>query len=185
MNSRDDVEKLLGIECLVFSAHKTATQTITHSLCQGGTPSLHAHKLLNIGLPDGQFNQFIKEYRASKSQKLKIISVFRDPLERLISSFFQSLSEDAYAWVPQAEGKIPWVPQVEGRIRSTEQDGDRPAISLDELQELFYRYCKAVDGWGESIAYICTELRIAIDDLRFSPAERINKTNPKTVTCIC
>ena len=101
-----DIEKLLGIECLIFSSHKTATQTITYSLNQSGTPSLHAHILENIGMVEGQFNEFIKRYRASKSRRIKIISVFRDPLERLISSFFESLSEDAYAWVPQERARF-------------------------------------------------------------------------------
>lgn len=160
-----DIEKLLGIECLIFSSHKTATQTITYSLNQSGTPSLHAHILENIGMVEGQFNEFIKRYRASKSRRIKIISVFRDPLERLISSFFESLSEDAYAWVPQDEGEM----------RSADQDGIRSVMSRDELQKLFYRYCETKDGYGESIAYICNELGMDISDLRFSMEERIGK----------
>ena len=151
-------EDWFNIEYLVFSAHKTATQTITNSLNFSGVRSRHAHVLYNMELKKGEFRFFLQYYRKRNNQKLKIISAFRDPMERLISSFFQSLEENPYAWVvPDNEDK------ASGEFN----------MAFIELQDLFYQYCKVVDGWGESVTDICNELDISIESLNFSEKDFI------------
>jgi len=74
-----------------------------------------------------------------------------------MSSFFQSLTEDPYAWVGPDNAKK--ADDIENIVRS---------MSFDELKNLFYRYCECIDGFGESIFIICEELRIELDELSFS-----------------
>jgi len=55
----------------------------------------------------GQFLPCLADYRRINARKLGIISVFRDPLDRLVSSFFQSLSEEFYAYLePDKAGDV-------------------------------------------------------------------------------
>jgi len=98
---------LLNIEFLVFSSHKTATQTIVNSLNASGVRCMHTHIGHDIGLSPGEFRFYLDEYRRVNAKRLQVISAFRDPLDRLVSSFFQSLSKDTYAWLePDKYGDV-------------------------------------------------------------------------------
>src|SRR5712692_6116826 len=143
---------LLDIEYLVFSSHKTATQTVKHSLIASGINCLHAHNVGDIGLEKNQINAYLADYRKKNYRKLKIISVFRDPLERMMSSFFQALSVDAYAWVG---------------TKLVDKDIESIVLSMTygELTNLFCRYCEIIDGAGESILILSQEIGIGVDKL--------------------
>jgi hypothetical protein len=151
-------QQWFDVEFLIFSAHKTATQTITASLNVSGIKSRHAHVLYNMALDENQFAQYLIEYHARERRNLKIISVFRDPMDRLISSFFQSLEENKHAWTDTHDEE------------RGSGDFDMP---LRQLIDLFSRYCETVDGWGESITDLCTEMQVAPETLTFSEVERI------------
>jgi len=149
---------LSEIEFLVFSSHKTATQTITKSLNASGTKARHCHTLDNIDIPEGDFRSCLDAYRRQHMRALGIISVFRDPLDRLVSSFFQSASR----WLSPSE--------------LIEQQPERSLInrlSFDALGKVFCDYCLQFNGFGESLEIICKELGIAVADLRFSPSENL------------
>jgi hypothetical protein len=163
----DITNQLLEIDCLIFSSHKTGTQTIKRSLMSSGVKCLHCHGLRNINLQANQFHEYLNYYNEVACRKLKIISIFRDPLERIMSSFFQSLTEDPYAWVGQDNAK--------------ETDGDTENIvrgmSFHDLQSLFYRYCERIDGYGESVLIICQELGIDPEKLTFSGQRLIGEND--------
>jgi len=88
---------LEGIEFLLFSSHKTSTQTLRYSLDNSNYPSILLHVLDDI-YPYNPNNQdpksFLLEelvkYNNTYNKRLKVISVIRNPVERFISSFFQS-----------------------------------------------------------------------------------------------
>jgi hypothetical protein len=159
---------LLNIEFLVFSSHKTATQTITNSLNTSGVGCMHCHTLENIGLREGEFRFYLDEYRRVNAKKLQVISTFRDPLDRLVSSFFQSLSRDTYAFMEsdKSRGDLFRGGDVNGP-----EDNIIYRISMQDLINLFYRYCSEIDGWGESLHLICLELGLSLQDLSFSGRE--------------
>ena len=154
---------LLSVQYLVFSSHKTATQTVVHSLNASGVRSAHCHTLENIELETGQFRSYLRDYRRTNGRKLQVVSIFRDPLDRLVSSFFQSLSEDRYAHLEP--DKCADVNGPEDNIIYT--------ISAQNLNELFCRYCVEIDGWGKSLSIIGQELEFSVDSLGFSGRELI------------
>lgn len=88
----------------VFSSHKTATQTLLATFKINGYGSLHIHTILNFNVvlklnhaEDELIEYFMKglvEYKDKKNKKLKIITVIRNPFDRLISSFFQQNYDD-------------------------------------------------------------------------------------------
>lgn len=84
-------------------------------------------------------------------------------MARMMSSFFQSLSKDVYAWTE---------PEKAGAVAGPDDSVIRK-MTREELNGLFCRYCEQIDGWGESIPLICHELGINIADLVFSHRERI------------
>ena len=74
-------EQLFQIDFLVFSSHKTATQTLVRSLANSSVAVRHCHTLYNIDLEPGTFHTFLQSYREKRRRKLTIGSVFRDPLD--------------------------------------------------------------------------------------------------------
>ncbi len=80
--------KLLKLDYLIFSSHKTGTQTLTRTLISNGLKCKHCHNLKQIGLQEGLFQSYLERYQKQNNKKLKVITVFRDPIERHISSFF-------------------------------------------------------------------------------------------------
>jgi hypothetical protein len=156
-------DRLFDVDYLVFSSHKTATRTIRTSLTASGFQCLHCHILSNIQLPAGQFCSYLSQYGTIHSRPLVVISVFRDPLERLISSFFQALSKDVYAWTDP--GKAAAVNKPEDSILGK--------ADSSELERLFYTFCDKIDGFGESIHSICDEMQVPISDLTYSPQDII------------
>jgi hypothetical protein len=72
------------------------------------------------------------QYETIHSRKLVVISVFRDPLERLISSFFQALSKDVYAWTDPSKAAAVNKPE----------DSILGKVDSSELERLFYTYLR-------------------------------------------
>lgn len=149
-------KSLLDIDYLVYSSHKSATQTVSHTLRMNGYKCIHCHTLRNetTNLKLGTFALFLECYHAANSKKLDVISTFREPIERRISSFFQ--------W--HGEGV------VRKKLVSDTADTIIHKMPLNELQEVFVeqitRQIKA--GQVESIDEICNELNLRIPDLHYS-----------------
>ena len=89
------------LDFLIYSSHKTSTQSLISILRNNKYNTIHCHKLLDlsISIPKNLISNdlFIKElkrYKEINNKKLKIISIIRNPIKRLISSFFQSCHTD-------------------------------------------------------------------------------------------
>ena len=91
------------LDFLIYSSHKTATQTLLSIINNNEHKSIHCHTIDNLYLTlhtyEGEisnetFKQTIINYKNINNKKIKIISIVRNPKDRLISSFFQSFSTD-------------------------------------------------------------------------------------------
>lgn len=156
---------LLDIDFLVFSSHKTATQTVCTSLRMSGLKCLHCHSLADetTRLPPGRFRQYLHTYRAVRRRALGILSVFRDPVERHISSFFQ--------W--HGDGVIR---------KKLVADVSQTAIArlpLDQLQRMFIDEVTArrLTGMRESLDELCRESSVTASDLKFDAARQYGLTD--------
>jgi hypothetical protein len=81
---------------IVYSSHKTGTQTLVRSLSAAGHRAIHLHGVGHLDGTIGQFREYLKYYREKYGKKVKIISAFRLPIERHISSFFQWYGDGAW-----------------------------------------------------------------------------------------
>ena len=86
-----DIESL---DILVYSSHKTGTQTLVDTLNTGGLNTKHCHYLSHLEMDKEKFKELLGHYKNKNDKKLKIITVIRNPKNRLISSFFQSFHDD-------------------------------------------------------------------------------------------
>lgn len=73
---------------LIYSPHKTATQSVKYSLINAGYNTTHIHSIQNINISKPTLKDFIE------LTKTKIIYILRNPLDRLKSSYFQSYHDD-------------------------------------------------------------------------------------------
>lgn len=90
------------IDYLIYSPHKTATQTVKASIKQSGYKVSHIHSSFNFKYRDFSVNKE-ENWPTSKEESLKnfliqikpkIIYILRDPISRLKSSYFQSYHDD-------------------------------------------------------------------------------------------
>lgn len=156
----EDVAGLYRSQVFIFSAHKTATQTIRHTLEQQGVPAIHAHLPENVGLTSANMQDALQSYNRQHGHPITIISVFREPLERLISSFFQSLQRHYYART-----------QPLSDVDNTRLLPSAFTRSQAELCALFVRYMDVVDGFGESLDLILSLWDQPATQLAFEPAQ--------------
>jgi hypothetical protein len=89
------------LDFLIYSSHKTSTQTLLSIINNNKLKSIHCHILSNLVLnfdniiiSNETFIQGLINYKNINKKKLRIISIIRNPKDRLISSFFQSFSTD-------------------------------------------------------------------------------------------
>ena len=88
------------LDFLVYSSHKTSTQSLLAILRANNYKAIHCHVLNNLKLfcdnppTKEKFKQYLINYKNSNNKKLKIITCIRNPINRLLSSFFQSFSTD-------------------------------------------------------------------------------------------
>jgi hypothetical protein len=83
-------------EFIVYSSHKTGTQTLVRSLSAAGHQAIHLHGLGHLDVTISQFREYLKSYLEKYGKKVKIISAFRLPIERHISSLFQWYGDGAW-----------------------------------------------------------------------------------------
>jgi len=166
---RDDFLKL---DYLVFSSHKTMTQSIKSTLNRSGLNCVHAHTLGNIELDDDKFRSFCLDYWHKNNRKLQIISVFRDPLERMTSSFFQSLSVEKFGRTTRGEEVslrgLP-VDQVMAQSVLLRED-------FDGIQQRFWYYSAVIDGFGESLEEFIRIFGVQHSQILFNPSFAFSKS---------
>ena len=144
-------EKLLGIDYLVFSSHKSGSQTVKGTLQRSGFVCEHCHGLGNIEIDTGSFSDFLYDYANRHGRQLRAVSVFREPMQRHVSSFFQW-----YGSRPLMRGEV----EDEGETIIARQ-------SIDELRDLFLAELKdeSLIGYEDSLNEISTELGCSPADL--------------------
>jgi hypothetical protein len=144
--------ELSNLDFFVYSSHKSGTQTLVSSLNASGAKSRHIHTLRNINLPEGSLPLILNNYLSKNNKKLNVITVFRNPFERHISSFFQW-----YGTRPLDLGQVK-------DIRETLIFKS----SINKLQEIFLSELKAqsLTGFNDSLHEIFKELKICADDLK-------------------
>jgi len=144
---------LLSLDALVFSSHKTSTQTLVNTLRGNGISATHAHSLTHLGAKRGGFQALMRNYLSERNTKLRLYTVFREPIERLISSFFQTYGSDLIDF---------------GYISSTEES-ILYSSSMSELQDMFAEVLEeqTLPGYPESLGILCEELSISPKSLSF------------------
>ena len=153
-----------AIDYLVYSAHKTATQTLVATLSKNGFNATFCHTLTNpsLYLAPGSFRSFASHYQALNKRKLVVISVFREPVERHISSFFQWHGADVVK-----KGLVA--------------DRSQSLLSTNSVRALHKLFLKEIitgelRGRRESIEELCVELQIGLEQLAFNPETKSGST---------
>jgi hypothetical protein len=148
-------KNLLELDYLVYSSHKSATQSLTKTLNANGFKSVHCHLLRDIGLNNHSFLEYLDNYLEKNQKKLNIISIFREPIERHISSFFQYYGTR---------------PLVCKEVESMEETIIFQS-SLEELQNMFITEIKekSLKGIRESLFEMADILNtLTIEDLKYN-----------------
>lgn len=76
------------LDFLVYSSHKTSTQSLLDIFSKSQLSAIHCHELNNLKLNHAQFMSLVNH------KKLKIITCLRNPFDRLRSSYFQTFHSD-------------------------------------------------------------------------------------------
>jgi len=144
---------------LIYSSHKTGTQTLVATLRASSRTACHLHTLPALGLEagGGQFAALLGEWRRSHGRKQRVISVFRLPLERHISSFFQ--------WHGSGAIRTGLVPSTEATVIAR--------LDLSEQMALFERELRqqTLVGYRDSLTEMAAELGLEWSTLHFSERE--------------
>ena len=95
------------LDFLVYSSHKTSTQSIISILCKNNFNVRHTHQLIHMHFAFPTYKEIydnielkklflndLDKYNKINNKKLSIISIVRNPHQRLISSFFQIYDTD-------------------------------------------------------------------------------------------
>ena len=150
---------LLDLDFLVFSSHKTGTQTIRNSLRASGYRAVHCHQVNQLGLGDGDLKGYLDAYFTRHSKPLDVITLFREPIDRHISSFFQG-----YGSRPLNEKEV--ADKTETLIYK---------LTVDKLREQFIAELedRSLIGFSESIHEIAAELRLNFREAMTTPERGI------------
>jgi hypothetical protein len=122
---------------------------------------MHCHSIENetTNLKRGTLEGFLQQYYSRNGRQLTIITTFREPIERHVSSFFQ------------------W--HGEGVIRKNIYKQEAETIiyqrSITELQNTFIHelHNQTLAGFRESIHELCEELKIPLAELHYCTEEEI------------
>lgn len=145
-------------EFLVYSSHKTGTQTLTGTLLASGFSARNLHQLKNVGMLGGcgQFLQYLSGVKHRQGRKQVVLSVFRLPLERHVASFFQ--------W--HGTGVL------RGGLVSSEEETLIARLTVEDLMSAFVAELRAntLTGYRESLMELSAELSLDLNEMSFSKA---------------
>jgi hypothetical protein len=87
----------MKLDFLIYSSHKTSTQSMLSILNANNYKAVHCHIIQNLQhfldekiITKDIFIKYLEKYKYDNKTPLKIITIIRDPKTRLVSSFFQS-----------------------------------------------------------------------------------------------
>ena len=145
----------VDLDYLVYSSHKSGTQTVTATLRRSGYRAVHLHRLSGRGMTagTGAFESYLDDYCESRRGKLAVISTFRPPMERHISSFFQRHG----------------VGVVREGLTASNEETIIARCSVGELQRMFIEQVatQSLPGYHESLHELCDEIAVTTGDLSF------------------
>jgi hypothetical protein len=153
-------EDFLSLQFFVFSSHKTMTQSLTNTLNMNGLKAIHCHRLSDLDLTKEDFLDMVDQYNRDNQHKLSVISIYRDPLDRFFSSFFQALSVDRFGRTEL--GLYEKLNNFHESVLYSEQ--------LCRIQERFWYYCARFDsddGVAESLKLICDIFNVQINEIHY------------------
>ena len=153
------IADVMNSDILVFSSHKTATQSVKKTLNDNGIACVHGHHFNHIGMTREDMLPTLRAYRTRHGTPLTIISVYREPLERHMSSFFQT-----YGWRP-----------IKNRDVSSAEETIIYKYSIADLQARFLEEIRTdkLSGQNESLVGLSNCLEVPLDRLKFDPALKI------------
>ena len=127
----------MDYDYFIFSSHKTGTQSIVNTFKKNGLNAVHLHSTRNFGLSSDSFRDILRKRNEKGANRPIIITNFRLPIERHISSFFQ--------W--NGVGVLRKDPNLK------EEDTVISKFDVGELNELFVSNLKSTKfvGYAESI----------------------------------
>lgn len=138
---------------IIYSSHKTSTQTIIKSLRNNGFKCEFCH-LLNTfkikneykDLNDKELKKIfiskIKNYKFKNNKKIKIITCIRNPIDRLPSSYFQTNYNDYIHFLNYEPNDTPIMKNSIEELLKDFTNGLKNYLegskeSLDEISEIF------------------------------------------------
>jgi len=154
------------IDYLVYSSHKTSTQSLLMTMFKNNKKGIHCHcindfKITLYWLPKEQFlNGFIEykyinnknkissepfikglaNYKHIRNKKIKIISIIRNPIHRVLSSFFHIYHDDEKWALDITDDKTTISTKSEGELcelyTNLVKTGSISGESLDEFSEI-------------------------------------------------
>lgn len=143
--------QLLGLDYLVYSSYKTGTRTTRMTLRNSRFRCYHCHYFRNLGVGQSNLAEFVGRYVERNGKSLPIITVFREPMERHISSFFQE-----HAVRPL-------------RMREVEHESETliSRLPIEELQDLFVAELRerSMIGYWESMLEMSLLLGVPVKEM--------------------
>ena len=158
--TQNTIQEIKDLDFLVITSPKTASRTIYKTLVDNKFKSLHAHRLEHLNLSDEQLKDYLEKFKNKHNKKLKIISVFRDPLDRLVSAYFQMHGSG-----------LKRINNLKNKDTLIAQKNTTELISDFQKKYLFNKNRPAHQ---EAITCITKELGLTLQDLNFNPDENIN-----------
>lgn len=86
-----------NIDYLIYSSHKTCSQSLKNTLNNNNLLTTHIHTIDKNNFIN--FNNYCYDYNKKNNKKLKIITILRNPFDRLKSSFFQTFHSDQVSFL--------------------------------------------------------------------------------------
>ncbi|MEM8571948.1 MAG: hypothetical protein AAGG56_13730 [Pseudomonadota bacterium] len=162
------IRPLLNIDYLVFSSHKTATQSVKKSLNKTGLKCKHCHHPMNIGLDVSELPKLARRYKKRNGRKLPIITIFREPISRHISSFFQT-----HGWKP-----------LSGKSRVSKEETIIYRLPVEDLIERFLSDVsnRTLRGRLEALDLISKGFDVPFEQMRFDPKAKRGFSEHETVS---
>ena len=143
----------LKLHYLIFSSHKTATQTLSLTLRENGFRCTHCHILQNLHLHSADFIKLVERNYLANGRQLNIISTFREPMERHISSFFQ--------WYGDGVIRKNLALDITDTVIYKSTSHQLQSQFISEVHD------QSIPGTEESIDHICDALKVPFTELSY------------------
>lgn len=92
-----------NIDYLIYSSHKTCSQSLKNTLNNNSFLTTHLHTIDKNNYIN--FKKYCYDYNKNNNKKLVIITILRNPFDRLKSSFFQTFHCDQVTFLNVDEKK--------------------------------------------------------------------------------